>query len=617
MYSISLVQPNFSQGSHTYKSYWLPHSIACVYTYTAYDPDYRDIYSLNQLIYKRSAIDSTSLMCAGDDVVLFSNYMWNWQYNLTLAQQIKTLNPKCIIVFGGPQVSEHRLESQQAQYPFVDTWIISEGELSFRQFTDDLLVGRDHIKRQYGAARLEHLDIPSPYLLGFFDDLIEDNPDISWSTTLETNRGCPFKCTFCDWGSLTYAKVKRFPEHKVYQEIEWISRNKIGYVFVADANFGMYPERDMLIAQCMTENQQKYGYPEVWNANWHKNSRQNVIPIVEHLTAGGKNRAMTISVQSMSEGVQTAIERKNMDISHMEDMFELINSKGLASYTELILPLPLETAQSWREGLAEVLRIGQHNSIEIWFHQLLENAESTRSHIDQYGFETRELSGYVSGAIEPGDADILEKTEVVVATNTMTYDEFIDCWQYASMIINFHCGGWTQLASRVRVAQGETDYLTFYDALFDQLNASPCIIGSKWRQQRENLCYFLDGLAPNGFSAHTFLWDFNRVLHENYTASWKFISDTINLEGSLAYAQKELIHNYYDDYPKKIILPANYYEYLNNYSGEPQNGLFEYQINPNNKPDTVEKHLDNLYFKRRMGYGKNTINEIMRKPRGN
>ena len=613
MYSISLVQPNFAQGSQSYKSYWLPHSIACVYVYTAYSAEFSNTYSLNQIIFKRDKISSTALMLAGDDVVLFSNYMWNWEYNKCLAQSIKSINPKCRIVFGGPQVSEHRLDDQRRQMPYVDTWIISEGELSFMEYTRDLISGEP--KSVYAVQRLEDLDIPSPYLVGFFDDLLDQNQALRWNTTLETNRGCPFKCTFCDWGSLTYAKVKRFPMPKVQQEIEWIARNGIEYVFVADANFGMYPDRDMQIAQWMTENQQRYGYPEVWNANWHKNSRQNVLPIVEHLTAGGKNRAMTISVQSMNEGVQTAIERKNMDISHMQDMFDLINSKGLASYTELILPLPLETAQSWREGLAEVLRIGQHNSIEIWFHQLLENAESTKSHVSEYGFETRELSGYVSGEIEPGDEDILEKTEVVVATNTMSYSEFIDCWQYASMIINFHCGGWTQLISRVRTAQGETDYLTFYDNLFAQLNSSPSIIGAKWREQRQHLDLFLEGRAPNGFSAHTFLWNFNRVLHENYMASWEFITEATGLEGSLAYAQKEFIYNYYDDYPKKIILPGNYYEYLNNYSDQLKGGLFEYQINPNNKPDSVEKHLDNLYFKRRMGYGKNTITEINRRER--
>ena len=109
MYSVSLIQPNFAQGNKSNKAYWLPHSIASVYCYTALDPDYADHFQLNQIIWRRSEITQTALACAGDDLVLFSNYMWNWEYNKTLAQSIKTLNPRVKIIFGGPQCSEWRL----------------------------------------------------------------------------------------------------------------------------------------------------------------------------------------------------------------------------------------------------------------------------------------------------------------------------------------------------------------------------------------------------------------------------------------------------------------------------------------------------------------------------
>ena len=52
-----------------------------------------------------------------------------------------------------------------------------------------------------------------------FEKIIADNPGVLWNGTLETNRGCPFACTFCDWGGLTYSKLKKFPEEKVLQEL--------------------------------------------------------------------------------------------------------------------------------------------------------------------------------------------------------------------------------------------------------------------------------------------------------------------------------------------------------------------------------------------------------------
>jgi len=38
--------------------------------------------------------------------------------------------------------------------------------------------------------------------------------------TIETNRGCPHKCTFCDWGTLTYTKVRHFDLKRVEDDID-------------------------------------------------------------------------------------------------------------------------------------------------------------------------------------------------------------------------------------------------------------------------------------------------------------------------------------------------------------------------------------------------------------
>ena len=93
MYKTSLVQPNFGQGYSDAVSYWLPHSVACVYTYTALDPNYADQFILNRIVYQRENITECALDMGFDDIVLFSNYMWNWQYNCALAAELKRINP--------------------------------------------------------------------------------------------------------------------------------------------------------------------------------------------------------------------------------------------------------------------------------------------------------------------------------------------------------------------------------------------------------------------------------------------------------------------------------------------------------------------------------------------
>ena len=603
---ISLVQPNFRQGGKIFSGYWLPHSIACVYTFVEEkNPDYFDV---NRVIFRREAVAVASESMRNDGMVLFSCYMWNWEYNLELSKRIKEINPDAIIVFGGPQVSEFRLEEQQEEFYWVDSWIVSEGELSFEKLTNDLRT-EGAVQKTYDAQRLMDLDIPSPYVNGFFDNIIKENPEIKWSTTLETNRGCPFKCSFCDWGSLTYSKIKKFPVPKVYQEIEWLGKNKIEYIFVADANFGVFPERDSEIVDIMLEVQATYDYPKVFNANWHKNSKQNVIPIVKKLTSNGMNRGMTLSVQSMDTDVLKAIERKNMDMSHLKDMFDLIEKEGLGTYTELILPLPLETPDSWRKGLAEVLDIGQHNSIEIWFHQILENAQSNSpEHKEEHQFETVELAGYVSGDLDDDDDGILERTEVVVGTKTMPYKDFIDSWMYATMIINFHCGGWTQLLARYSHQSDTEQYRQFYDRLFDCLASDKGTVGDIWRKVESIIQDYTQG-KPSPYSGHTLLWYLNRLLHEDWDATQTFIKETFNnLPSELLEAQCDFMYSpeKIDDYQFKKCYNAHWFEYLKGREGQVRQGR-TYVSFEHDQSHSLDDHLEKLYFRRRFGYGKYTI----------
>ena len=604
---LSLVQPNFRQGGSAFSGYWLPYSVGCVYSFSAQSPEFKDKLELNKLVFRREKIEWASDDMAQDDIVLFSCYMWNWEYNKALAKLLKEKSPDVKIVFGGPQVTEFRNAEQIDQLPYVDTFIISEGELSVHEYLTDFEQG--NTRKLYSANRVEDLDIPSPYLTGVFDKIIADNPDIKWSTTLETNRGCPFSCTFCDWGSLTYAKVKKFPMEKVYQEIEWLGINKIEYIFVADANFGVFPERDSEIVDIMLEVQATYDYPKVFNANWHKNSKQNVIPIVKKLTSNGMNRGMTLSVQSMDTDVLKAIERKNMDMSHLKDMFDLIEKEGLGTYTELILPLPLETPDSWRKGLAEVLDIGQHNSIEIWFHQILENAQSNSPiHKEEHKFETVELAGYVSGDLDDDDDGILERTEVVVGTKTMPYKDFIDSWMYATMIINFHCGGWTQLLARYSHQSDTEQYRQFYDRLFDCLASDKGTVGDIWRKVESIIQDYTQG-KPSPYSGHTLLWYLNRLLHEDWDATQTFIKETFNnLPSELLEAQCDFMYSpeKIDDYQFKKCYNAHWFEYLKGREGQVRQGR-TYVSFEHDQSHSLDDHLEKLYFRRRFGYGKYNI----------
>ena len=100
------------------------------------------------------------------------------------------------------------------------------------------------LKDVYEGGRLVDLDIPSPYLTGVFDDIIANNEGYVFNGTLETNRGCPFACTFCDWGGVARSKISKLEDSLVNETIEYILKFKsVKRLEILDANFGIF-ERD-------------------------------------------------------------------------------------------------------------------------------------------------------------------------------------------------------------------------------------------------------------------------------------------------------------------------------------------------------------------------------------
>ena len=73
-----------------------------------------------------------------------------------------------------------------------------------------------------------------------------DDPNLS--PLLESNRGCPYSCTFCAWGIGSGNKLIKKDLHKFVSEMWYVGeRTRNDVWFLADANFGMV-EDDITIA---------------------------------------------------------------------------------------------------------------------------------------------------------------------------------------------------------------------------------------------------------------------------------------------------------------------------------------------------------------------------------
>lgn len=460
MKNIYLFQPQYTV--HGNKSYWIPYSIGCIWSFAQQYEFVTDNFTLANLFFKRDNIDELIKSINEPAICGFSCYAWNEQYCLTAAEYIKQKWPNCIIIFGGPQTNISLLVNN-----FIDVVVTGEGEENFTDFLRDVL--DNNVKEIYTKRRLTDLAIPNPYTTGIFDKIIADNPGAIWSATLETNRGCPYACTFCDWGSATYSKVRKYNIEDVAGTIDWISKNPITYVFIADANFGIFKERDLAIAKMLGQANQHGGMIESVDATYAKNSSEYMFIIAKEL--GNLSSGITISVQSMNKKTLEAVKRKNMDINDIAHMMSLSKIHNITAYTELIIGLPEETLESWKDGLCELLELGQHNKIDIYPALTIRNSELNSFDMKiKYGIKTMRVPKGMTFATDL-ESEIPEETFVINKTQTMSTDEMITAYMWGVMISTVHCFGYSQIVAKYCRMRLGIPYRDFYNKLFEDMYA--------------------------------------------------------------------------------------------------------------------------------------------------
>ncbi len=349
-------------------------------------------------------------------IFAFSVCIWNHQLSLAVASLIKQRFPMCRIVFGGPQV----LADDRERYPFIDFIIQEEGEKKFVELLHHS-IGKvcDVSKHNLG-------NYPSPYTLGLYDRYVTDYPDMKFQAIVETNRGCPFTCTFCYWGQgFEEKKVRHHDLHHVREEAEWIGKNKIPYVFMADANFGMY-DRDLEVARIYCETKEKYGFPEKVRVCYGKNKTENVFKVAKLMHSHDLTKAVTLARQSNSDVALANIRRSNIKLGVYDELRDRYNAEGIPTYTEIILGMPGETKQSFIKGINEIA--GTPTQLFIYHCTVLPNTEmADPAYIEKHGIKTvRVPLTEIHGQIRRLDF-VQEFEDVIIATNTMSKEDWIAC----------------------------------------------------------------------------------------------------------------------------------------------------------------------------------------------
>lgn len=468
--NIYMVQPTYKNGACVY----FPYAIGALVSYAWKFADIADNYVLRRSFILREDPDAVLEKTESPFLVGFSCYMWNMEYNKVLARKIKERYPRCVIVFGGQQIPDGTEVLEAC--PYVDILIHREGEVPFRDLLRALLhntplsavhnISYRTADTAVQSVQVLHeaFDFPSPYASGYFERLMREYPDLTFIPLIETNRGCPNRCTYCSWG-IAKAGVRMFPLEQVFADLEWVSRHQMEFLGFADANFGMFP-RDEQIVDKIIELHRLYGYPKKFQVSYAKDSDERVFRITKRLNDHHMDKGVTLSFQSMSAAVQENIGRSNMDLQRYKSLLRRYAQAGIPTYSDLILGLPGETYDSFRDGIEELLECGQHTSLFVHLCEWLPCAQMGQAaYMEKYHIRITRVPINQPHRSRDASDTIPEYSNLVTSTFSMTQQDWKRMNLFASCVLCFHHLGLLQLFALYLHREKGVRYASFYDAL--------------------------------------------------------------------------------------------------------------------------------------------------------
>jgi radical SAM superfamily enzyme YgiQ (UPF0313 family) len=431
--------PNFAWYKGKIKLNWvhfvpdyLPLSLGMILAYAKkqLNPEYFDL-SSRFIRTEKELLQSLSSSVPA--VFLFSDYLWNVKSHSLASKFVKSQHSNCITIHGGPSFPQNTdvCAKYLRENVHVDYGVVGEGEKTVVELLEHIrdpqhdlnkicglryLSGGDYVENA-PRLRCRNLDeFPSPYLTGVFDEVYRD----AIYAVLETNRGCPYGCAFCDWGSAIQQKVRQFPLDRVLKEIEWISAHKMSDINIADANFGIF-SRDVEICRAVCSAKEKTGCPDRLIVNYSKNTHDHMVEIVDMMSSSGLVPSGTISIQTRDSATLVAINRKNIRTSEYDKLEYEFSKRDLPLDSQLMIGLPGATLDSFKQDLRYYFH--RDVNIRVFTTILLPNSPmSDLSYRDKFRIET-------------------DDSGTIVSTSTLTKQDLKDCETLARMFRCAHTYG--------------------------------------------------------------------------------------------------------------------------------------------------------------------------------
>jgi radical SAM superfamily enzyme YgiQ (UPF0313 family) len=300
------------------------------------------------------------------DILGITMYTFNRHASLRLASMARRVNPRCVVVAGGPHAT-HVGRSLLRACPDLSAVALGEGELTMRDLVRAVGEGRPLagvpgllVRDEAGdpaptaprpvAPVLDALPWPGRHYAGHHLDVPQE------TSFLITSRGCPARCTFCNTPDFWGTRMRfRTPGHML-EEIRWLRDGLGSLTFnIRDDTFTVNKRRVVEFCERLVEQR--------LDVRWSCQSRVNAID--EERLAWMRRAGCEYIQYGIESGSRRLLELLAKDITREEIRAAAAATRrvgmGLSIY--LISGVPGETAQDLRETAALLLGILPHDGI--------------------------------------------------------------------------------------------------------------------------------------------------------------------------------------------------------------------------------------------------------------
>jgi len=433
---------------------YLPYFWATAKTYYEHQGQRPNEYNwVNPLFNYYNTLDEIKEFIRANPPAVFgvSLYVWNHTQALKTAAWVREEFPNCVIISGGPhQYFKHEADWFETM-SFLDASLAGDeyGELTMCDILDNLdklnwnkvhavvypsknrkLIlnsRKTQPKKDFWwnySVYAEQYDLLAEYK----KSMEEYNHTYTAQGLLETTRGCPYACTFCDWGGGTASKVAVKDMQYVRQDIERLGDLGVEGVFFCDANLGILKDRDVAVMQHIADTKKHHkSFYSLHYGGYAKTAR--AIPYIKQiLEIEAENylmRALTykLSLQTLDQETLRNIDRTDV---RFEDYLELSQhlqlNYGYDAYAEIIAGLPGITPDKFYH---ELNVFSQHNinmNYYDWY-LLPETPSFTQEYRQQYKIKTvKKLFG--NHNLDSYSENFEKESEIVVSTYSYDYRDY-------------------------------------------------------------------------------------------------------------------------------------------------------------------------------------------------